>query len=136
MTDKISSERRSENMRHIRSQNTSPEMVVRRWVHGMGFRYRLHVAKLPGKPDLVFSALKKIIEVRGCFWHQHGKCIDSHIPKSRLEYWRPKLERNQRRDTENLYSLKALGFRVLVIWECEVRNEQRLISKLRRFLGR
>lgn len=102
----------------------------------MGFRYRLHVAKLPGKPDLVFSALKKIIEVRGCFWHQHGKCIDSHIPKSRLEYWRPKLERNQRRDTENLYSLKALGFRVLVIWECEVRNEQRLISKLRRFLGR
>ncbi len=123
-------------MRHIRSQNTSPEMVVRRWVHGMGFRYRLHVAKLPGKPDLVFSALKKIIEVRGCFWHQHGKCIDSHIPKSRLEYWRPKLERNQRRDTENLYSLKALGFRVLVIWECEVRNEQRLISKLRRFLGR
>jgi len=136
VTDKISSERRSENMRHIRSQNTSPEMVVRRWVHGMGFRYRLHVAKLPGKPDLVFSALKKIIEVRGCFWHQHGKCIDSHIPKSRLEYWRPKLERNQRRDTENLYSLKALGFRVLVIWECEVRNEQRLISKLRRFLGR
>jgi DNA mismatch endonuclease (patch repair protein) len=121
-------------MRKIRAKNTSPEMSVRRLVHGMGFRYRLHVATLPGKPDLVFPRLKKVIEVRGCFWHQHGKCIDSHIPKSRTDYWLPKLQRNQHRDTENIQSLKALGLRVLVLWECETRSEKRLITKLRRFL--
>ena len=111
-----------------------PEMVVRRLVHRMGFRYRLHAADLPGKPDLVFRRLGKIIEVRGCFWHQHGKCIDSHIPKSRVDYWLPKLERNQSRDAANLRSLKGRGFRVLVVWECEVKNEKRLVAKLGRFL--
>lgn len=105
-------------------------------VHRMGFRYRLHVANLSGKPDLVFPRLNKIIEVRGCFWHQHGKCIDSHIPKSRLEYWGPKLKRNVQRDTTNLKNLKALGFRVLIVWECEVKNTNRLATKLSRFLGR
>src|SRR5579872_3748615 len=123
-------------MAKIRSTDTSPEMLVRRVVHRMGFRYRLHVANLSGKPDLVFPRLSKIIEVRGCFWHQHGKCIDSHIPKSRLEYWGPKLERNVQRDTANLQKLKALGFRVLVVWECEVKNTNRLTAKLSRFLGR
>lgn len=136
MTDKLTPERRSENMRHIRAEHTSPEMVVRRLVHAMGFRYRLHSPKLPGKPDLVFTRLKKIIEVRGCFWHQHGKCIDSHIPKSRLDYWIPKLRRNQDRDITTLQTLKALGFSVLVVWECEVRNEKRLVTKLGRFLNR
>lgn len=102
----------------------------------MGFRYRLHVAALPGKPDLVFPRHKKIIEVRGCFWHQHGKCIDSHIPKSRRDYWLPKLQRNQNRDAANLQSLKALGFRVLVVWECEMKKEKLLVTKLDRFLGR
>jgi DNA mismatch endonuclease (patch repair protein) len=134
--DKISPDRRSENMRRIRSKGTKPEMVVRRLVHAMGFRYRLHVADLPGKPDLVLGRLNKIIEVRGCFWHQHGKCIDSHVPKTSLEYWLPKLERNQRRDEAHLRSLKALGFRVLVIWECEVKNEKRLTTILSRFLNR
>ncbi len=111
-------------------------MLVRRLVHGMGYRYRLHVPTLPGKPDLVFARLKKIIEVRGCFWHQHGKCIDSHVPKSRLPYWRPKLDRNQRRDVENLKRLKALGFSVLVVWECEAKDRKRLTAKVRRFLNR
>jgi DNA mismatch endonuclease (patch repair protein) len=134
VTDKLNPDRRSENMRKIRAKNTSPEMLVRRLVHGMGFRYRLHVPGLPGKPDLVFPRLNKIIEVRGCFWHQHGKCIDSHIPKSRLDYWLPKLQRNQGRDVANLRRLKALGLRVLVVWECEVKNEKKLIAKLRRFL--
>jgi len=133
VTDKLPPERRSENMRRIRSTNTSPEMVVRRLIHGMGFRYRLHVAKLPGKPDLVFSRLKKIIEVRGCFWHQHGTCIDSHIPKSRLEYWRPKLERNVRRDEANQNALRQLGWKTLVVWECEVENPK-LRVRLNRFL--
>jgi DNA mismatch endonuclease (patch repair protein) len=136
VTDNLNPERRSDNMRKIRAKNTSPEMFVRRLVHSMGFRYRLHVAALPGRPDLVFPRPKKIIEVRGCFWHQHGKCIDSHIPKSRLDYWLPKLQRNQHRDAANLQSLKALGFRVLVVWECEIKKEKLLFTKLDRFLGR
>jgi len=112
-----------------------PEMLVRQLAHRMGYRYRLHSSKLPGKPDLVFPRLKKIIEVRGCFWHQHSGCIDSHIPKSRMDYWGPKLQRNQQRDLENIQTLRALGFRVLVLWECEITNDQRLATKLRRFLG-
>jgi DNA mismatch endonuclease (patch repair protein) len=134
VTDKLNSDRRSENMRRIRSRDTSPEISVRRIVHGMGFRYRLHVAALPGKPDMVLTRLKKIIEIRGCFWHQHGVCIDSHMPKSRRDYWRPKLERNKSRDYENLCRLKALGFRVLVLWECEVRSDKHLTAKIKRFL--
>jgi DNA mismatch endonuclease, patch repair protein len=123
-------------MRKIQAKNTSPEMAVRRLAHGMGFRYRLHSSKLPGRPDLAFMRLKKIVEVRGCFWHQHGGCIDSHIPKSRRDYWVPKLKRNQDRDAENLQRLKALGFRVLTVWECEVKDEKRLVTKLGRFLNR
>src|SRR5258707_13139730 len=96
-------------MRNIRAKNTSPEMTVRRLVHRMGFRYRLHVAHLPGKPDLVFSKLKKIIEVRGCFWHGHQGCIDSHIPKSRVQYWRPKLKKNAERDPANEMRMWADG---------------------------
>lgn len=133
MTDKLNSDRRSENMRRIRSIDTSPEMIVRRLVHRMGFRYRLHVPKLPGKPDLVFPRLRKIIEVRGCFWHQHGKCIDSHLPKSRQEYWRPKLERNTRRDEINQRALCQLGWSILVVWECEIKK-LKLARRLKRFL--
>lgn len=109
---------------------------MRRLVHGMGYRYRLHVRTLPGKPDLVFPRLRKIIEVRGCFWHQHERCIDSHIPKSRREYWRPKLRGNQIRDSENTKLLKALGYRVLIVWECEVKKTASLGAKLTRFLNR
>src|SRR5690348_4932801 len=99
MVDTINRERRSENMRRIRSKGMRPEIVVRSLVHSMGYRYRLHVPELPGKPDLVFPRLKKIIEVRGCFWHQHGSsCIDSHIPKTRRGYWKPKLQTNRNRD--------------------------------------
>jgi DNA mismatch endonuclease (patch repair protein) len=134
--DKLTPKRRSANMSRIRSRDTSPEMIVRRLAHGMGYRYRLHVATLPGKPDLVFTRLKKIIEVRGCFWHQHPGCIDSHIPKTRTEYWGPKLRRNRQRDVENLQELKALGFAVLIVWECEASDEKRLTGKLRRFLER
>jgi DNA mismatch endonuclease, patch repair protein len=100
----------------------------------MGYRYRLHVTKLPGKPDLVFPRLRRIIDVRGCFWHRHPGCIDSHIPKSRTFYWRPKLRRNQRRDKENTRKLRKLGWRVLVVWECEVRNASKLSRRIARFL--
>lgn len=101
----------------------------------MGYRYRLHSPKLPGKPDIVFPSLKKIIEVRGCFWHQHSGCIDSHVPKSRVDYWAPKLQRNQQRDAENLQKLEDLGFRVLVLWECEIKDDTRFAARLRRFLN-
>lgn len=136
MTDKLTPERRSGNMAKIRSTNTSPEMAVRKLVHRLGFRYRLHVPDLPGKPDLVFPRLKKVIEVRGCFWHQHGKCVDSHIPKSRSEYWGPKLERNKTRDAANLRNLRKLGYATLVIWECEVKKDEPLVAKIERFLSR
>ena len=121
-------------MRRIRSRDTIPELIVRRLVHGMGLRYRLHVTKLPGKPDLVLGRLKRIIEVRGCFWHQHPGCIDSHIPKTRIEYWKQKLRRNQERDQENAGTLRKLGWRIFVVWECEVKNTEKLMKRLTRFL--
>jgi DNA mismatch endonuclease (patch repair protein) len=133
--DPLSPSRRSENMRRIRSKDMRPELIVRRLVHGMGYRYRLHSAGLPGKPDLAFPKLKKIIEVRGCFWHQHRGCIDSHIPKSRTEYWAPKLERNKQRDTSNLRKLRRLGWDVLVIWECAANEPSHLAEELRSFLS-
>ncbi len=107
--DKLTPERRSANMSRLRSCDTSPEMIVRRLLHGMGYRYRLHVASLPGKPDIVLPRLNRIIEVRGCFWHQHKGCIDSHVPKSRIQYWGPKLEYNRRRDKNNERRLRRLG---------------------------
>ncbi|MDQ6707565.1 MAG: very short patch repair endonuclease [Acidobacteriota bacterium] len=134
--DTLSAERRSDNMRRIRSKDTSPEITVRKLVHGMGFRYRLHVARLPGKPDLVFARLKKIIEVRGCFWHQHNGCSDSRIPKSRIDYWAPKLARNIKRDRENERQLTALGWQVLTIWECELKSPASYTQRIRRFLSR
>jgi DNA mismatch endonuclease (patch repair protein) len=134
VTDNLTPERRSENMSRIRAKGTSPELIVRRLVHGMGFRFRLHVAKLPGRPDLVLTRLGKIIEVRGCFWHQHKGCIDSHIPKSRIEYWRPKLMGNARRDRQNEKELCAQGWAVLTIWECEAKDVKLLQRKIKSFL--
>jgi DNA mismatch endonuclease (patch repair protein) len=122
-------------MRRILSGGTLPEMIVRRLVHSMGYRYRLHVADLPGKPDLVFSARGCIIEVRGCFWHLHPGCGDSHIPKSRIEYWEPKLLKNKRRDERNERLLRKMGWRVAVVWECQTRDARRLAGRLARFLG-
>lgn len=133
--DVLTPERRSANMRLIRSKNTSPELTVRKLVHRLGYRYRLHVASLPGKPDLVFRRLKKIIEVRGCFWHQHDGCIDSHIPKSRRDYWKPKLARNKKRDAVNEKALRSSGWKILVVWECELSDSRSLSRRIRRFLG-
>jgi DNA mismatch endonuclease (patch repair protein) len=109
-------------------------MAVRRMVHSMGFRYKLHEPTLPGKPDLVFPRLMKIVEVRGCFWHQHKGCIDSHIPKSRVEYWRPKLTKNKRRDKETEKRLRAAGWDVLALWECELKDASQLRKRLIAFL--
>lgn len=134
MTDQLTPERRSKNMSNIRGKNTCPEMTVRRIVHAMGLRYRLHVPELPGKPDLVFPRVKKIIEVRGCFWHQHEGCIDSHIPKSRIEYWQPKLMKNVERDHLNQARLAADGWQILTVWECELRDAEYTRKRLHRFL--
>lgn len=134
MVDTIPPNRRSENMRQIKSKGMKPEMAVRRLVHSKGFRFRLHSPRLPGKPDLVFPRLKRIIEVRGCFWHRHQGCIDSHVPKSRRDYWLPKLRRNQKRDSDNVKKLRGMGWRVLVVWECEVANIKKLSAKLEAFL--
>jgi DNA mismatch endonuclease (patch repair protein) len=133
--DTISAERRSANMRRIKSQDTTPEMVVRRLVHGMGYRFRLHVASLPGKPDLVLPRLASIIEVRGCFWHQHSGCIDTHIPESHTAYWAPKLARNKQRDQKNGRALRALGWRLCVVWECETKDKSKLAMRLAKFLS-
>jgi DNA mismatch endonuclease (patch repair protein) len=118
--DKISKQRRSEIMSHIRSKDTAPEMAVRRIVFRMGYRYRLHANRLPGRPDLVFSGLRKIIQVYGCFFHQHEGCKAAHLPLSRTEYWIPKLKRNRARDKQHLKKLRAQGWDVLVIWACEI----------------
>jgi len=109
-------------MRRIRSKDSLPEMAIRRLIHHMGYRYRLHGANLPGKPDLIFPARNKVIFVHGCFWHQHkdAGCKIAHDPRSNLAYWQPKLERNRARDSVTYAALQAAGWKVFVIWECEV----------------
>ena len=135
--DKLTPERRSANMARIRSSGTKPEMLVRRLAHRLGYRYRLHRKDLPGKPDLVFPGRRAIIFVHGCFWHQHPDptCKDSVLPKSREEYWLPKLQRNQQRDSEHVEALLKEGWRVLIIWECETRNLAELTLTLQSFLA-
>jgi DNA mismatch endonuclease (patch repair protein) len=113
-----------------------PELAVRKLIHGMGYRYRLHGKNLPGKPDLVFSGKKKVIFVHGCFWHQHNDphCKDGRTPQSNRAYWNPKLERNKKRDVENQVKLKDLGWKVSVIWECHVKERYKLVKTIKKFL--
>lgn len=127
---------RSENMRRIRSKDSSPEMTVRRLLHKLGYRYRLHRHDLPGRPDIIFPGRRKIIFVHGCFWHVHTGCKRSHAPKSNKAYWVPKLRRNRLRDKRNHSSLKALGWKSLVLWECQIGDAQRLNIRVRTFLDR
>lgn len=117
----------------VKGKDTKPEMVVRRLVHHLGFRYRLHVGNLPGKPDLVFVGLRKVIFVHGCFWHRHRGC--GRMPKSRLEFWKPKLEENRRRDLKNQRWLRKDGWRLCVIWECQLADMNRLEHRIREFLN-
>lgn len=125
---------RSENMARIRSRDTKPELIVRSLTHGMGFRFRLHRRDLPGSPDLVFPGRKKIVLVHGCFWHQHD-CPRGHKqPSTRREYWVPKLARNVERDSAVQAELRARGWDVLVVWECETRETDKLSRQIRKFL--
>jgi DNA mismatch endonuclease (patch repair protein) len=125
---------RSENMRAIRGKDTKPEMEVRRLVHGLGYRFRLHRADLPGKPDLAFPARHKVIFVHGCFWHSHA-CKSGLIPNSNRNFWLPKLRQNEVRDAKNLDELAQQGWKVLVIWQCELKDTRALSQTVKRFLG-
>jgi len=125
---------RSENMRRIRSKGMLPELAVRSLVHRMGYRFRLHRKDLPGKPDLVFVSRRKVIFVHGCFWHSHQGCKIAHKPKSNARYWGPKLKRNQARDKKNLKALTAIGWKPLVIWECEIKFQEKLEKQMAAFL--
>jgi DNA mismatch endonuclease, patch repair protein len=132
--DRLSAARRSENMRRIRSKDTSPELTVRRFLHKSGYRYRLHAKSLPGRPDVVLPALRACVLIHGCFWHGCTKCIDgTRRVKSRSEYWTAKIEGNQARGIKNVGALKGLGWKVYVLWECEIR-QPRVLTTLARSL--
>ncbi|WP_337170887.1 DNA mismatch endonuclease Vsr [Gemmatimonas aurantiaca] len=132
--DPLTVEQRSERMASIRNKNTGPELTVRRLVHRLGYRYRLHSPQLPGHPDIVFTKRRKIIFVHGCFWHQHG-CGKYKMPRTRSAFWGAKLGRNRQRDREVRRRLGALGWKILVVWECQIKNLVRLEERLDTFLG-
>jgi len=122
-------------MSRVRNKNSIPEMKLRRLVHGLGYRYRLHVGKLPGKPDLVFPGRRSVIFMHGCFWHRHPGCKLARLPKSKLDFWVEKLEANRQRDIAHQKQLRELGWRVLVIWECEMDDIEHVSLMVKTFLG-
>jgi DNA mismatch endonuclease (patch repair protein) len=132
--DKLDAQRRSKNMRQIRSKNTKPEVLLRSLLHKAGYRFRLHRKDLPGKPDIVFPGRRKVIFVHGCFWHQHPGCREGRLPGTRPDYWRPKLERNVERDTAAIEQLRELGWKVLTVWECEISKPELVKDRVRVFL--
>jgi DNA mismatch endonuclease (patch repair protein) len=136
VADIVDPETRSRMMSGIRGKNTKPEMTVRRAIHAMGYRYRLHARELPGKPDIVFRRRRLAIFVHGCFWHRHPdpSCKLARMPKSRVEFWEPKLEGNRARDEANVLALEAMGWKVLLVWECQLGNMEQLGNTLRRFI--
>lgn len=127
MADFLTVSERSLLMGKIRGKDTRPELLVRRYLHGQGFRYRLHSKNLPGRPDIVLPKYRTVVEVRGCFWHQHGAgcSIGTGMPRTNTSFWTPKLERNKERDLSTQKELQAAGWRVLVIWECELKRATR-----------
>ena len=134
MPDTLTPSQRSRCMAAVRSTDTTPELRVRRLVHRLGFRFRLHVRGLPGRPDIVLPRHRKIIEVRGCFWHSHN-CGRFKIPATRRRYWAAKFARNAERDRRTLRQLRRSGWRVLIVWECEAKPEKKLLRKLSKFLA-
>lgn len=134
-TDNLTPEQRKHTMRSVHSENTKPEMLVRRLVHGMGYRYRLHQKDLPGNPDLVFSSRRKVFFVHGCFWHGHSCSRGKKRPKTNEEYWHKKLERTQARDLNNQNLLRHNGWDVMVIWECQLSDIDETRERISKFLG-
>lgn len=135
MTDVHTPEQRRRNMGAIRGTNTKPELIVRRITHALGRRFRLHRKDLPGRPDLVFPRLRRVILVHGCFWHVHDCRYGRVAPSTNAEFWAGKRESNVARDARNLEALREAGWSVLVVWECETRDVERLTTVLKRFLG-
>lgn len=132
--DNLTPSERSRIMALVRSKNSGPELRVRKAVFALGYRFRLHDRRLAGCPDLVFTKAKQVIFVHGCFWHRHRGCSLARIPKSRVGFWTTKLEANRQRDLKNQRKLKAAGWRVLTIWECQLKSSGLLDYRLRRFL--
>ena len=137
MADHLSREKRSAIMSAIRATNTKPELLVRRMLHRLGYRFRIHLKGLAGKPDLVFPYRRKVIFVHGCFWHQHEKtsCREAKPPTSNLDYWLPKLERTKARDTDHQQTLQKSGWDVFILWECELSDTENARRELIQFLG-
>ena len=134
--DRLTKQQRSELMRRITKTDTKPEMVVRRLCHSLGYRFRLHRRDLPGTPDLVFPRRQKIILVHGCWWHRHACRLGQREPKSRRDYWLPKLERNLARDRRIKRQLRRLGWSVMTVWECQTAKPEALTGRIERFLNR
>lgn len=136
LMDTLTPVERSRRMALIRGKHTKPELLVRRIARSLGHKFRLHDADLPGKPDLVFPELRKVIFVHGCYWHRHGRrgCPFARLPKSRLRFWVPKLMENRKRDLRNISRLRREKWGVCVVWECQLRNRALLASRIERFL--
>ncbi|HEU4981961.1 MAG TPA: DNA mismatch endonuclease Vsr [Acidobacteriaceae bacterium] len=135
MTDVHTPERRSRNMASIRGKNTKPEKAVRSLLHKLGYRYRLHRRDLPGKPDLVFPSRRKVIFVHGCFWHMHDCRWGRVVPATNSNFWQEKRQKNRDRDSRTMAALTEIGWRVLVVWECQIKDTNSLTKKLRSFLS-
>lgn len=134
MADVFPPAKRSWIMSRVKGENTKPEIKVRSLIHAMGFRFRLHRKDLPGKPDLVFPKHRKVIFIHGCFWHQHSACPSAARPTSNTTYWNRKLERTIERDKQNIISLERAGWQVLVVWECEIKSNEKLLIIIENFL--
>lgn len=137
MVDTLSKSERSERMSRVRSKDTRPELAIRKLVYALGYRYRLHGTGLPGRPDLVFRSRQKAIFVHGCFWHRHtdSHCRLARLPKSRVGFWLEKLEGNRVRDARNLRKLRTMGWKCLVVWECQTKDAERLRRRVASFLA-
>ena len=136
MVDIVDTQRRSAMMSRIRGKDTTPEIIVRRMAHRLGFRFRLYRKDLPGRPDLVFPRHRAVILVHGCFWHRHARCQYAYTPKTRVPFWTAKFSQNVARDRRNEEALHSLGWRVLVIWECQTRHQTSLEDRLLDYLQR
>ncbi|RWM21764.1 MAG: DNA mismatch endonuclease Vsr [Mesorhizobium sp.] len=135
MPDRLTSAQRSAHMARIRRAHTKPEMIVRRLLHKLGYRFRLQWKAAPGRPDVAFPGRRCIIFVHGCFWHQHDGCRLAHLPATRRLFWQEKFDRNRARDFRDLERASSQGWHALVIWECETRDEAKLAERLRAFVG-
>ena len=135
MTDIISKEKRSWNMSRIKGKNTKPERIVRSVLHRMGYRFRLHRKDLPGKPDIVLPKYRTVIFVHGCFWHRHKGCKYAYTPKSRVDFWKKKFKENVKRDKKKREELVKAGWKIVIVWECRLRNSDKLKEYLHRIMS-